>query len=79
MFPGGGSPPRGPRLVGRLATEVAVTVSGLDETMGQIVHARTSYVAEEIRFDHRYVDIFGVTDDGRRAIDYARFHDTEPV
>ncbi len=59
--------------------ELLVTVSGLDETMGQIVHARTSYVVEEIRFEHRYVDIFGVTDDGRRAIDYARFHDTEPT
>jgi inward rectifier potassium channel len=59
--------------------ELLVTVSGLDETMGQLVHARSSYTADEIRFDHRYVDIFGVTDDGRRAIDYARFHDTEQV
>lgn len=59
--------------------ELLVTVSGLEETMGQIVHARASYIASEIRFDHRYVDIFGVTADGRRAIDYARFHDTEPV
>lgn len=59
--------------------ELLVTVSGLDETLGQTVHSRASYIAEEIRFDHRYVDIFGVTGDGRRAIDYARFHDTEPV
>ena len=58
--------------------ELLLTVSGLDEIMGQTVHARTSYVADEIRFSHRYVDIFGVTDDGRRAIDYTRFHDTEP-
>ena len=59
--------------------ELLVTVTGLDEIMGQTVHARASYLADEIRFDHRYVDIFGVTDDGRRAIDYARFHDTEPA
>lgn len=59
--------------------ELLVTVSGLEEALGQTVHARASYLGSEIRFDHRYVDIFGVTEDGRRAIDYSRFHDTEPV
>ncbi len=59
--------------------ELLVTVTGLDETMGQTVHARTSYTHGEIRFGHRYSNVFGVTEDGRRAIDYTRFHDTEPV
>jgi len=57
--------------------ELLVTVNGLDETMGQQVHARASYLPQEIIFGHRYADMFGVTDDGRRAIDYARFHLTE--
>ncbi len=57
--------------------ELLVTVNGLDETMGQQVHARASYLPEEMVFGHRYADMFGVTDDGRRAIDYSRFHTTE--
>lgn len=60
----------------RSEVEVLVTVTGLDETMGQVVHARSSYTADEIRFGHRYADVFGSTADGRRAIDYRRFHDT---
>jgi inward rectifier potassium channel len=56
--------------------ELVVTASGLDETMSQTVHARASYLPHEILWDHRFVDVFGYTEDGRRAIDYRRFHDT---
>lgn len=59
--------------------ELVVTVTGLDETMSQVVHARASYLADEIRFGERFADILGVTADGRRSIDYARFHDTVPA
>ena len=59
--------------------ELVVTVTGMDETMGANVHARGSYLPSEIRYRHRYVDIFGMTPEGRRAIDYRRFHDTEPT
>jgi inward rectifier potassium channel len=54
--------------------ELLVTVNGLDETLGQVAHARASYLSDEVIFGHRYADMFGVTEDGRRAIDYARFH-----
>ena len=60
----------------RAEVELLVTVIGIDETSGQTVHARSSYTADEIRMGHRYADVFGQTADGRRAIDYARFHDT---
>jgi inward rectifier potassium channel len=59
--------------------EIVVTVTGLDETMLQAVHARTSYLAHEVLWDHRFVDVFTRTEDGRLAIDYRRFHDTEPT
>jgi inward rectifier potassium channel len=65
--------------VDRLAeqnAELVVATSGIDETMVQPVHARTSYLPHEILWDHRFVDILGWTEDGRRAIDYRRFHDT---
>jgi inward rectifier potassium channel len=60
------------------AVEIVVTVTGLDETMSQAVHARTSYLAHEVLWGHRFSDVFTQTKDGRLAIDYRRFHDTEP-
>jgi inward rectifier potassium channel len=56
--------------------ELVVTASGIDETLVQRVHARTSYLPHEILWGHRFVDIIAWTEDGRRAIDYRRFHDT---
>jgi inward rectifier potassium channel len=47
--------------------------------MSQAVHARTSYLAQEVLWCHRFADVFTQTKDGRLAIDYRRFHDTEPV
>ena len=56
--------------------EIVVIAGGIDETLVQPVSARTSYLPHEILWSHRFVDIFGWTEDGRRAIDYRRFHDT---
>jgi inward rectifier potassium channel len=60
-------------------TEIVVTVTGIDETISQPVHARTSYLAHEVLWGHRFADVFTETRDGRLAIDYRRFHDTEPI
>jgi inward rectifier potassium channel len=59
--------------------ELVVATSGIDETLVQPVHARSSYLPDEILWNHRFVDILGWTEDGRRAIDYRRFHDAEPL
>ena len=58
--------------------ELVVTVSGIDDTISARVNARTSYLADEILWGHRFVDVIGWTDYGRRVIDYRRFHDTIP-
>jgi inward rectifier potassium channel len=55
--------------------EIVVIAGGVDETLVHPVTARTSYLPHEILWAHRFVDIFGWTEDGRRAIDYRRFHD----
>ena len=72
------SPLRGaaPEVLAEFNAELIVTASGIDETLAQPVHARTSYLPNEIRWNHRFADILGWTEDGRRAIDYSRFHDT---
>ncbi len=41
-----------------IEAEILVTVAGLDETSGQTVHARHSYLPSAIRFGYRYVDVF---------------------
>jgi inward rectifier potassium channel len=68
-----------PDLLKAQNAELVVTVTGLDETMAQPVHARTSYLPDEILCEHRFVDVIGWTEDGRQVIDYRRFHDTVPL
>lgn len=59
--------------------EILLTVTGLEETTSQTVHARTSYMPDEIQWDRRFTDISTTDDAGNRAIDYTRFHSTDPV
>ncbi len=59
--------------------EILVTVTGLEETTSQNVHARTSYLANEIHWDRRFTDIFATDEAGNRVIDYSRFHVTDPA
>ncbi len=59
--------------------EIVVTVSGLDETLSQAIHARISYTTEDIRWGHRFADIFDTLPDGRRSLDFRRFHDSHPL
>lgn len=59
-------------------TDITITLIGFDETVAQTVHARHYYLAEEILWNMRFVDIFSRKRDGRRIIDYSRFHDVIP-
>jgi inward rectifier potassium channel len=68
-----------PEILAEMEAELVVTFTGIDETASQSVHARTSYLDTEILFDRRFKDIFGITADGRRAIDFRHFHETEPI
>lgn len=56
--------------------EIIVTLTGLDETFAQTIHARHSYIPSEILWERRFVDILAKTADGRRTVDYSHFHDT---
>ncbi len=56
--------------------EILITLMGIDETFSQTIHARHSYDAKDIVWGHTFADVLGWTEDGRRSIDYARFHDT---
>jgi len=56
--------------------EIVITLTGIDETFAQTVHARHSYIWQEIQWNAKFVDIVSRLPDGRRRIDYDRFHDT---
>jgi inward rectifier potassium channel len=59
--------------------EVIVTLSGYDEDLTRTLHARHAWPASRIVWGARFRDVVRTTDDGARAIDYRRFHETEPV
>ena len=58
---------------------IIVTMTGLDETFSQTIHARHAYAAPEIAWNRRFVDILGESEDGVPVIDYRRFHSVEEI
>lgn len=59
--------------------EIVVTFTGLDETFGQTIHARYSYIFSEIVWNMRFADVLTRLADGRRAVDYRSFHEVVPL
>lgn len=57
---------------------LVLTVSGLDDSSAQQLHARRIYSAEDIRWQHRYRDISSISADGRLMLDYTKFHEVMP-
>jgi inward rectifier potassium channel len=55
--------------------ELWITITGLDETFSQTIHARHSYTCSEILWNRRFADIFAKTAGGQWYIDYRLFHD----
>ena len=55
--------------------EILVIVSGLDDTYGQTIHSRTSYTADEIISDAKFVDIISRDQEGRIVVSHEKIHD----
>lgn len=58
---------------------IVVSLSGIDETVAQVVRARHTYAATDILWNNQFVDIIRHTDNGDRYIDYNFFHDVSPL
>lgn len=56
----------------------SVLLSGVVETTGITMQARTSYTPEEILWGRRFVSII-TEEDGRYCVDYSKFGNTVPV
>jgi inward rectifier potassium channel len=56
--------------------EILVVMKGLDETFVSTIHARASYMPDQIVWGRQLADIF-VERDGSRTIDFTKFHAAE--
>jgi inward rectifier potassium channel len=77
-----GSPLHGQTPEALMATDFALlaTISGLDETVSQTVHATYSYRSTDIRWGYRFRDMFYEdTSTGKSSIDLKLIHDTYKV
>jgi inward rectifier potassium channel len=60
----------------RHRAEILVVMKGLDETFVSTIHARTSYVPDQIVWGRQLADVF-IEQDGVRTIDFRKFHQAE--
>ena len=76
------SPFHGPGARERLRAQNAqlfLGLTGMDETIGQVIHARHDYVLDDIVENVRFSDVLTLHPDGTREIDYRKFHDVVPA
>ncbi|BAZ45303.1 putative K+ channel, inward rectifier protein [Chondrocystis sp. NIES-4102] len=58
---------------------LVVSLNGIDETVYHSLHARYTYGANDIFFDHRFVDIFEQTPEGHRYLNLNYFDEVESL
>jgi inward rectifier potassium channel len=68
-----------PESLIQMQASLVVSLTGVDETVSQAIHARHTYIAQDILWNYRLVDIFHETADGHRYINYNHFHDVVPL
>lgn len=63
----------------RSDAEILILLTAVEEDFGQGVHARSSYLADEVAWGARYANMYVDTDDGSVAVDMRRLHQIEAV
>jgi len=79
---GDASPLRGatPESLAAVGAEFLILLAGTDEAFAQVVHARSSYRADELEWSARFANIYNPPDpDGGLSIDVGKISHTEPV
>jgi inward rectifier potassium channel len=62
-----------PESAERDEIELWITLTGVDETSAQALHAQRRYLAREVRWGARHADLLSELADGRLRLDMARF------
>jgi inward rectifier potassium channel len=65
------------QALSQTAGQLLVVLSGIDETFAQRIHARHSYMPEDIVWNRHFADVIFEDEAGGRVVDYGRFHDLE--
>jgi inward rectifier potassium channel len=55
------------------------SIVGTDPVIPASVQAQQDYTWRDVRFDHRFVEIYTESGDRQLTVDYGRLHETEPV
>ena len=63
----------------KLKAQIVVSLSGIDETVTQAVHARHVYQSQDILWNYQLVDIIHETKSGEHYIDFTHFHDVVSI
>jgi len=66
-----------PQHLREVDAEIIVSLTGLDETISQLIHARHSFVAEEIICNASFVDILKRGEGRQIEVDYSLFHNVK--
>jgi inward rectifier potassium channel len=61
------------------ASAFILSLSGTDETTGQVLMARSEYPSTALRWNEAFRDILDPTKEGDLSIDYGKFHDIVPL
>ena len=59
--------------------EIMISITGVDGTFGQSIHARYSYTHDDIDRGHHFEDVISMDADRRLVLDYEPFHHTRPI
>ena len=68
-----------PESLAASGVNVLCTLTGIDDRLAATVHSRYAWNTEDIRFDHRFVDLFKRDAHGKRYLDLEPIHDTVPL
>ena len=68
-----------PESLAQTRSMLVVSLTGIDETVCQSLHAPYCYAAHDILWSHRFADIIHQTTEGDRYVDYTHFHHAIPV
>jgi inward rectifier potassium channel len=67
-----------PEKLADMEAEIIISITGMDDTLSQTIHARHSYIADEIVYDAAFEDILNRREDYVLEVRYDRFHQLKP-
>ena len=68
-----------PESLAKTRAMLVVSLSGIDETVCQSLHAPYCYSANDILWSHHFADIIHQTAEGHQYVDYKHFHKAIPL